>query len=828
MSKRKHYPPFCTVGASYPFVQADSVVLNYFNDAMKVVGSTKKEVVFPLYVGIHNSLVKSRAKPKNALDMALALPPAEFLLQYEAFCLNSTDDSGFANGLILYSFLAGIRAATGLKYALVINPPITFGQALRTASVPASYHITCLYDEQTASIYQMDGSLQSFRVSTLKTFNREKTYNNVLIFHHSSSVSELKPLLQDLFPCGLPPQCKLHIVVPTSFLGGHPTKALRNYLATDLPLRHILVVDPRATNVAPSKRCVLTFYGIGDEVYIQRARLSHNKVLHTGPNHIISSDLFINTAKPLHQLCADLEQSNFATRAREPARQFAISKHVVLMYRVERQRGDKFRVIAYYTSKGTPSQQRKNISSRGARISKFFRSGSMSSPDEIDPFLLKLMWDDDLSKIIREDIRDNIDLSALDLPTLWYLHQQDLLKQEIYQHNACISFFRSLSPTDSLYSMTLSSSQELVHTALADYAQKYSLSGNQQRRLIIQLRLIWNQAYMKKYCSSNPFSEIMAANERKKHERSSLTESSALRAIEQDCLDRLEVFLIMRNDIALNALISLKRHTGLPSSEIGALNWEDLIHVTNMDFDVLMVSKRLPVSGTTPVSFGAVEQNRIVPIPHIATEIHKYRLFEKKLAKNEGITDKDFMKGPMFHALNDRKKRLSKNGINKMLKQARDSLGIEQQCVPLPNGNGVMQYDVNQYGGDIFRAFYDVRIRASASFADDCAYLYGTRLHSVACRHYRDYWHPTTQLMLYQIQNRCANLQGGGEKVSTTQHSFTVDPSNGQSLVVPTSSVRTQTVITIAIPPNSNLSTLCAHIKCRFGMDITISYHHNS
>ena len=828
MSSRKHYPTFGTPGAVFPYPQSENKVPGFFVQAMQDIGSQKTETVFSLYCATHELMTHKRAQPKNALDMVLTQSPADFLLHHEAHGLSGANDSGFESGLLLHSFLAEVRASKGAKYVLIVNPTILFAQALRYASIPASYHLTCLFDEQTARIYQMDGTLRSFKASTLKTFNREKPYHNILIFHLNSSVAELETLLSDLFPSGLPGHCKLHVAMPATILSGQSAKPLRELLANNFPLRHILVVDPKATHIAPSKRCILTFYEKGDELSVQRAQLSRNQSLFTGPNYIMSRDVFVTSGKPLHQLCAELEQRSVNTGEREHAVKLSLSRHIVLRYRTEQQRKDKSRVIAYYTSVGTPSQQRRNLSGRGRRISKFYRSGSMSSPQEIESYLWNLLWDNELAEVIRKDICDNVDPELLDLPTLWYMRQPELQKNDMYHHKSCVNFFCSLSPTDSFYSLKLNSSTEVVCTALADYAQKHCLSGNQKRELIIQLRLIWNQACIKKYCSSNPFNDILANHERKKHERSSLTEASTLRAIEQDCMARLEAFLKERNDLALNALISLKWHTGLPSSEIGALNWNDLDHVTNMDFKVLMVSKRLLASSTTPVSFGTLEQNRVLPLPQIAIAIHKYRRAERKLARADGITDTDFNKLPMFHAPNDRTRRLSKNGINKIIKPARDALGIEHQYVPLPNGEEVESHDVNHFGGDIFRAFYDVRVREAAPFRDDSAYLYCTAIHSVACQHYRDFWHPATQLMLHQVQNRCANLQCTSAELDTTQHPFCINPARDRSFIVRTSSVRTQTTVTIPVPTYADIGDLSIQLQCRFGMDLTISYRPNS
>ena len=82
--------------------------------------------------------------------------------------------------------------------------------------------------------------------------------------------------------------------------------------------------------------------------------------------------------------------------------------------------------------------------------------------------------------------------------------------------------------------------------------------------------------------------------------------------------------------------------------------------------------------------------------------------------------------------------------------------------------------------------------------------------------------------MLHQIQNRCANLQCASMELDTARHPFYIDPMRDGAFIIRTPSVRTQTTLTIPVPSHADVGALSIQLQCRFGMDVTVSFHPNT
>ena len=308
-----------------------------------------------------------------------------------------------------------------------------------------------------------------------------------------------------------------------------------------------------------------------------------------------------------------------------------------------------------------------------------------------------------------------------------------------------------------------------------------------------------------------------------------MREQSVLRAIEAPCLVRLEKYLEEQQNPMLNAIIALKLHLGLPSSVLGALTLGDIIEgVKYMDFPAVRVTKQLPASGTTPEPFGSVSKNRVIPIPKaaIATVMNYYKATMKTAVAEEAENPENL---PLFHKPDSPREPLTKNAINKLVNHAKAALQIEELAHLIPDGEELVKEDLNKYGGDIFHAFYDLRVRNVTLFKDDAHYLYGTALKSVSCNNYRDYLHPCTQLSLHQIQNRCAQLQTTDTaKVDPVPQEIKLARGLKKSVTVNTSNLRTETAITLDIPSDVNLDLLRVSVHCRYGMDVTATFEPNT
>lgn len=818
--------PFKCEHVSYDFPQMQSTITDENGKAMTaLMGPRKiKQSILHFYLSAHGAIAPGAASSGNELERLARLNPVEFLARYEAFCINGEDNSGFENGLVLSAFLAELRqSSVRPARALIVNPPATFVDALRKAPFSSEYKVTiCTSCDEVAQIYQLDESLQGFEITSLGKLSPKQLAPYTLFFATDNLRKNLVDTLRKMYPAESKTSFRLHLIIPTHYF----VKDLRDYLCKQLPLEHVLVVDKDATASQCNVKAALTFGEKSDQISLQRANLSPRKAhLVTSSNIAISLEDLRRSSKTLHQLYDDLNRAPILPNPRKELPRYVVSCRAQLVYRTEHRPNNKFRVVANYKGVGSKEQQRKNLSGQGIYLNKKpYTSTEMAKEKEIEPYLEDLIWSDDVRKTIKSDLDANMNPNELDFGTLWYLDREGLKKVDGYHDYACEQRFLALAanPQLALYSWSPNNSEVSLQDALAEYATNQNLSSREQSTFLSQLRLIADRAWQEIKWDRTPVQKLLAEREAKQEPRGQMREQSVLRAIEEPCLVRLEKYLEEQQDPMLNAIITLKLHLGLSSSVLGALTLGDIIEsVQHMDFKAVRITKQLPASGTIPESFVSVSKKRVIPIPKAATPaVMDYLREAKKLAVAEEVKDPDLL--PLFHMPNSPRTPLTKNKINKMVRQAKEALKIEELTHLIPNGNALVEEDLNKYDGDIFRAFYDIRVRNVSLFKDDAHYLYGTALKSVSCNHYRDYLHPCTQLSLHQIQNRCAQLQATDTaEVDPIPREIKLARGLKKSVNVNTSNLRTETTITLDIPSDTNLDLLSVSVKCRYGMDVT-------
>lgn len=826
--------PFQCEYASYRFPQKPSTITDEDGKAMTaLMGPRKiKQNILHFYLSAHSVATPGATDSGNELARLARLEPVEFLTRYEAYCINGEDNSGFENGLVLSAFLAELHEAADQPVsALVVNPTATFVDALSRASLPTGCKVTIWTSgDEVAKIYRLEEKLQKFEISSLEELSREQSRQNphevhalyTLFFVTDNLRKQVEDTLRKMYSSQFETGARLHLIIPTHYF----TKGIRAYLCKDLPLEHVLVIEHDATASQRSVKAVLTFGRESDTISLQRADLSPRKAhLVTSANLPISLEDLRCSTKTLHQLYDDLNRVSILPNPRKELPRYAVSHWVKLVYRTESRPNNKFRVVANYKGVGTKEQQRKNLSGQGVYLNdKRYTSEDMKKEKEIEPYLEELIWSDDVCEMIKSDLDANMNPNELDFGTLWYLDREGLKKVDGYHDYACEQRFLALAanPQLALYSWSPNNSEVSLQDALAEYATNQNLSSREQSTFLSQLRLIADRAWQEIKWDRTPVQKLLAEREAKQEPRGQMREQSVLRAIEEPCLVRLEKYLEEQQDPMLNAIITLKLHLGLSSSVLGALTLGDIIEsVQHMDFKAVRITKQLPASGTIPESFVSVSKKRVIPIPKAATPaVMDYLREAKKLAVAEEVKDPNLL--PLFHMPNSPRTPLTKNKINKMVRQAKEALKIEELTHLIPNGNALVEEDLNKYDGDIFRAFYDIRVRNVSLFKDDAHYLYGTALKSVSCNHYRDYLHPCTQLSLHQIQNRCAQLQATDTaEVDPIPREIKLARGLKKSVNVNTSNLRTETTITLDIPSDTNLDLLSVSVKCRYGMDVT-------
>lgn len=832
MGNNTIFHPFKTEHASYKFPQMPSIVTAGDKVAMNaLIGPGKiKQHILHFYLCNHVLAPVDSPDPNNNFACLASLDPIEFMRRYEAFCVNGEDDSGFENGLVLSAFLTEIRdSAVRSVRAFILNPSATLIDALRQEQFPLDCQLTiCTASNEAAEIYRMDNRLHMFEITSLEDLPKKLHFTHALFFATDSLRKKLVDTLGKFIPSDSKESDPLHLILPVNFFTGK----LRTHLCKHLPLEHVLVIAQKATASQHMPKAILSYGAETDQIAIQRADLSPRKAsLITSSALPVSRKFLWSSTKTLHQIYDDLYRASILPNLPKELPRHRVSPHVQLVYREEKRPKNKFRIVAYYKSVGDKEQRRKNLSGQGTALFQPLPSHEMKKETEIKPYLDDLIWSEEAREKIKSDIEKNVAPRERDLLTLWYLYRKDLLTVAEYNDQFCAKHFKELAahPDLALFGWSLDKHEMSIQEALKEFARELNLTSRVQNRLTKQLRIVSKRAFMEKTWDRDPLDELLAERETKKKVRGEMRRQTVLRAIEAPCLKRLEEFLEEKKDPMLNAIIALKLHLGLETTVIGALAISDVVpKVQHMDFPAICITKRLSPTENTPEAFSSVEKNRVIPIPEEAIDaLLDYYKDALKAAVATGVEKPKEL--PLFPKLNCPQERLSKNEINKLVKSAKEAMKIEAEAHFIPDGQRLVEEDLNHYGGDIFRAFYDLRVRDVTLFRDDAAYLYGTKLHSVSCSHYRDYLYPCTQLSLHQLQNRCAQFRDRNtEAVDPTPVEIRLARGLNKPVHVNTSSLRTKTTITLDIPADPNLDLLKVSIQCRYGMDVTTTFQPNT
>lgn len=279
----------------------------------------------------------------------------------------------------------------------------------------------------------------------------------------------------------------------------------------------------------------------------------------------------------------------------------------------------------------------------------------------------------------------------------------------------------------------------------------------------------------------------------------------------------------------LSAIIDLKLHLGLKADVIAALTLGDVKKQSFLDFPVLCIAKKMGSSGqSVPVPLASTSQNRVVSLPDAGESFHLYCANVMGTALASGEEKEVYESWPLFSLTGDPQTHLTAEEIRSITKPAKDALKIEELIFKVPQGRELSTQDLNKYRGDIFRAFYVLRLRHTVLHTDDMAYLYGTKTVTVACTNYRDYLHPGSQIILHQLQNRCANMQAiETAPLNTEKHAFQLTRGFHKHISIDAPNTRTETVLSIDVPPQDKLKELKISVNCQYGMDFSATYDPN-
>ena len=391
--------PFGAEGARYSYPQKRTALDPIAHAVMSALGTSSKHMdgILSLYIESHSQQKYSTISKDEKFKMVAQLAPADFLRQLDAFCYKFPNDSGLENGLIFHGIINEIKTTKEKKHRiLIVNPPVEFVECLCAYPWLYGYKITvCMLNALITKIYNKNQQKSELNFISIDKLTGVGVYTYAVVFATKLEQAQILPMLDDVFLAASTAK-KIHILLPTAYLSGSNSAAMKTYLFHNCHLEHVMVIDPNATNVIPKKRCVLTYRKDATEIMIQSATLTDGMMI-TSRKYKVSDFHMMTQTRTIHQIFFEVEQLHRKETAtgettRNKPNTYCLSKWIQLEYRIERRKQNKFRVVAFYKSVGDKAQRRRNLRGRGKRIGKEFYSKDMSSETDIIPFVQSVLW----------------------------------------------------------------------------------------------------------------------------------------------------------------------------------------------------------------------------------------------------------------------------------------------------------------------------------------------------------------------------------------------------------------------------------------------------
>jgi len=638
--------PLGAEGCRYPFSQKNTSVTQLFLDIIhKLLGEdydpnlaleyyyisrlmflNSKYVGNPYnyyrshYLGLDERVYKTHGSEfKTAFNSGVKkwwlMTPLEYLKQYEALHRASVDDSGLENGLILHGVLADAilnHNADSSARIVIINPSASFLDALRFLKLPDYLQITCCcLDERIVEIYHSDLSLEKFQWIHTNDLLTLESADQVLFFGIACPENTVVAILQDLSSlCNRCHDCTVQLVIPTVYMKNKTSALVRSRLLESFAVHHVLVIDRKATNIEPKLRCVFTLRkDPTSEVAFQHAALvcdRHGQHLLTSALYLLPYDTFLTSTKSLYGMYDEASRRNRKISTRKQPCSHNFAKEIELWYITEKLYDGKFRVKAYFCDFPTTAQINKNTLKRGKRIGEFLYSKPLTSDEEIIPYLEACLFaNDDLAKNIRDAMNRKFHCDPMSLKAFWYRYMPELMKRSGYSHEFCKQLFNEISGSDNpLYTLRVGESNtDDILAAVNTHIQLHQHSNTYRRKLMLQLKQIWDFAYQKNFCADRPLQEHLSKQEARRKTYHDLRETSVNKSLSAQKLNKLMASSTVNSDLRIKAVLALKKDAKLTGAEIGALKWGDFIRTPVLQINHLLLSKRLKAKGTDAVPF---------------------------------------------------------------------------------------------------------------------------------------------------------------------------------------------------------------------------------
>ena len=477
-------------------------------------------------------------------------------------------------------------------------------------------------------------------------------------------------------------------------------------------------------------------------------------------------------ACPAESLCTDMSLNKlFAHLERRPSEvirsepdTFRFTPEIIFWFKKSMTRTGKLKAEAYVSDYADRKQMRRTSLGRGKRIKEGYCSTITESESELDEWLTeKLPYSgrihDSAVRAYENAKKCGVEKypllqNGICLATLWYLYLDIPRDKKKYQPpREELEFFRF---QDIALLRVADLDGEDGPAILDDKMRAFQAATGHEELLPYWARLghLLAAALRNGEIRKNPVEQILE-REKKQQSKKDIAElknalaKRSFRTDEESLL--LKMLHLDTGDNAEHLAVVIRFFTGIEANIVSALTWGDIYHIPVVGIDQFRIYRQFDNITAKIHPFDSPSSYRRIPIaPTLKAALDARRNYLIKTLHIEKIHDLQIV-APDPYVIDDAKPQIVPRTINKWSQKAVQRIGVEDNCITTSDEKGVIETNLSDYHGDIFRSNFKYRANYTCGFTEaEACYVLGLRQSSPFGKNYCDFTNDLAQFVIYQ------------------------------------------------------------------------------
>lgn len=790
------------------------------------------------------------------IEAWMKIEPLSFLCQYESYLNKRKNDSGLENGMVATRLFARVTPDMQL---LIVNPSPNILSHIAGNARLLSMRITFAFEDdrhaQICSYYPWPANINSV---SLEQVDYTIPYAMVCVMGAGERYNAVCTVLQSIAASELHRKTKIFLYVPTAFIDRREKEdLLRQTINTKFDVLQIVLIDPSAAKIEPTKRCMVVLRCTQDtpeQIPLEKI-IRKGKSLEAHPVVRMPYSEFLECRKTLNTMYYDAKRHDTrqktASKSKEsskeedpekaPSKAVFFSDEIILWYSTDEMHNDSkktYRGVFRYYDFPTLKQQSTKKYNRGDALTDRIMGKTVASSGSVCDCVNDLILDrKDLASIIRETIRQHFGSSPVSLKTAWYM-LLDELKGEgsedkkpnwFYDDALCRNLF--LDPqwdkNPLCHLMVGESNEEEVASAMAEFVSAHGISDIKVERIYAQLYLIWSLYLCRRKDLPNPISALLGEVSNKNDVKSQLRDALVLRSLTKSQMQQLVSHLNNdRNDPVMALLVKFKVYLRISNRIAAALTMGDYIpRVVGYNHALLRISQEMhsntadPDSSERQTPFLHPWKNRQIPIPpFLKSALDEVVEHTKVQLLATGISESEVEAYPLFPS-EDPTIPLQTQEINRYCNRLISKLQLPSVWLTSPEEDTTT--NIGQYHHDLLLTNWEYHAAHTVGMDNDTiSYMAGRKPDMVVNSNYRDFSHPLQQkALMLECEKLATVFESPAVTVNTASHP--VKLGSRRQIIPYTPQVHpTELVIEVDLQQNASLEFLAEALHGYY-VDIT-------